>query len=72
MEGDAFKPLDVLLCHLRRGRVLLKLLVLRSLVVYPSTKLRILGVSVRHIAASSMRVLVRNQLVVFRVPFSTK
>ena len=41
-----------------------------SLIAYPSAKLRILDVSSRHIAASSMRVLVRNQLVEFRVPFS--
>ena len=70
LEGDAFKPLDALLCHLRCGRVLLELLVLPSLGAYPSAKLRILGVSLRHFAASSMRVLVRNQLVEFRVPFS--
>ena len=69
-KADTFKPLDALLCHGSRGRVLLELLVLRSLFVYPSAKLRILGVLLRHIAASSMRVLVRNQLVEFRVPFS--
>ena len=70
-EMDAVKPLDALLCYVRRGWVLLELLVLLSLSAYPPAQLRILGVSSsRHIAASSMHVLVRNQLVEFRVPFS--